>query len=178
MINQQQLSSALALIAEAKAKIVEAELLLTSETGLHAAIEKPEKDLNFLAEINEPVEQLKTVFDLEPEIPSMEGIEPIGKAEFVFRDDYELVQTSDDRYGKLVAWLINGGTIDALIAGMESRKIQFKPKVFDHLKNLIWYRQEILKGVDGAFDLKSILTQNDTTEFEKPLWRVVAKQLK
>lgn len=135
-----------------------------------------------------------------PELPNMEDLPTMGKPNvqetverldmeqtgetsqpIKFQQDlsWELVQPDDERFAKLVKWLIiDGGTLAKLEELQSTRKIRFSPSDYDHLRNLIWYREELMKGKEGAFSLLNIFSQADTTEAEKTLWGVVAKTLK
>jgi len=111
------------------------------------------------------------------------GLEQTEKTEhnpkFKQLAEWELVPNTDDRYAKVCAWLIAQSVpLEKLEAFQKDKKVRFDEKDFDHLRNLIWYREELIKGKDGAFDLKSILSQSDTRPEEKQLWEVVAKTMK
>ena len=174
MINQQQLSQALALITEAKEKIVEAELLLTSETGLHAAIKKPEKDLEFLAEINEPVE---VVTDEPPptEIPTDGELEaaiaPTGKRPQIdaLIERLDLVENgvSPVLWERILKTIVIGGwDVPKLLQSSTITKdnIQLTKKEISRLETLFGIRSMI---VSGEMDIIAALDQDGILAEEK-----------
>lgn len=139
----------------------EPEPQIPSDAELEKAIEKPE------------VKELEKRFDLE-----QTGETPNPKT-FVQDLSWELLQPGDERFAKIVGWVItSGGNREQLEKFQTDKKIRFTPSDFDHLRNLIWYREELMKGKEGAFSLQNILSQSDTTEAEKPLWAALAKTVK
>lgn len=164
-----------------------------------------DKDPAFLAELNatstndaEPQGEYKVTMiasahvDETPGLPDLTDMatlaEEIAKAKagqpeptqpFKQELDWEHVVQEDERYQKVCAWLINQPIpVEKLESFQREKKLRFDLKDFDHLRNLIWFRDELLKGKDGAFDLKSILSQSDTRPEEKPLWEALDKTLK
>lgn len=90
----------------------------------------------------------------------------------------ELVDDQDPRFTKAAAWLIeNEKTGVDLVALMNARGIRFQEKAFDHLLNIIWYRSELVKGPDGCFSLRDILSANDTLPAEVPQWEALAAKI-
>lgn len=99
-------------------------------------------------------------------------------AKTAFQQDleWELVPVDDERYAKYVSWLISKNVDEqALHNAQKKHGIRFDPKAYDHLRNLIWYRSELMKGKAGVFTLKDIFSQADTTEVERVLWKELEK---
>lgn len=101
------------------------------------------------------------------------------------KDEWAVVETGSGMFNNFCAWLINGEkdsgspvTDARLFTAQETKKCKFTRKDFDHLQNLMWWRSELLKGKEGAFSLSTILSQNSTTDAEKPLWEALAKTVK
>lgn len=108
--------------------------------------------------------------------PNMDGIEPLTetlkeKLDLVpvFKQDesWELIKVGEERHSKILEWIIlKKATLEDLQNFMEAKKVRFQEKEFEHLKNVVWYRQD-----DDAFNLKLIFSQKDTTEAEKEIWK-------
>jgi hypothetical protein len=126
--------------------------------------------------------EIPDLFDkgtLAEEIAKAKAAQPDPQQLFKQELDWEHVAQEDERYHKVCAWLINQAIpVEKLESFQREKKLRFDPKDFDHLRNLIWFRDELLKGKEGAFDLKSILSQSDTRPEEKPVWEALAKTLK
>ncbi len=121
------------------------------------------------------VEELKERMDLE------QTGEPLQAPAATFQQDlsWELVPVDDERYTKYVTWVISKKVDRETLHGAQvKQELRFDPKAYDHLLNLIWYREELSKGTSGAFTLNQILSQNETTEAEKVLWKAFAKTIK
>lgn len=143
---------------------------------------------------NPVVVQTIEMFDLEPEdpaLPDLSDIQPIEKIEadpmpanvpgFDWSEDkaWELVPAEDDRWAKVVEWIIlKGATREQLDTFQEQKQVRFGKLNRDILENLIWFREELLKGAKGAFDLNGILGQNQTDDLQKGLWLKLAKEKK
>jgi hypothetical protein len=99
-------------------------------------------------------------------------------------DGWELIDPTKAEYNSFCAWIIKGETTgdnvtnDRLFSVQKVKQMRFGRSEFDHIQNIMWYRKELLKGKEGAFDLKSILSQNDVRPEEKPLWEALAKKVK
>lgn len=107
------------------------------------------------------------------------GIPTPEKPQFQQDLNWELVTVDDERYAKYVTWLITKPVSEEMLQNAQTKqKLRFDPKAHDHLHNLIWYRAELMKGKEGAFTLKEIKSQADTTEAEKVLWEALGKTIK
>lgn len=137
------------------------------------------------------------VFDLEadeqqdPALPDLTDIKPLEETEadpmphnvpgFDWSEDkaWALVPVEDERWAKVVEWVIlKGATREQLNSFQEQKQVRFGKQNRDVLENLIWFREELLKGKKGAFDLNGILGQNQTDELQKGLWLRLAKENK
>lgn len=135
-----------------------------------AKVEESRRNPNAAELLNELADRM----DLE-----QTGKTPPQPATFQQELSWELVLPDDERFTKTVGWLIkDGGTREQLEKLQTTKQIRLTPSDFDHLRNLIWYREELMKGKDGAFSLQDIISQSETTEAEKPLWEALAKTLK
>lgn len=127
---------------------------------------------------NPLVVQTIEMLDLEPDTEGEPMPHNIPGNDWREDEKWELIEDTDKRYASVVEWIISkGATREKLNDFQESKQVRFGAKR-NHLENLIWYREEMLKGKSGAFDLKSILGQNETTEAEKVLWKALAAEKK
>lgn len=133
------------------------------------------------------VQEVKERFDLEAKHSRQPEKKSLIEVLFEQQDkpEWKVVETESDLFKSVCTWIINGEkdtaypVIDARLFFMqEQKKVRFTKKDFDHIQNLMWWRCELIKGKDGDFSLKDILTQHSTFDWEKPLWEALAKTIK
>lgn len=148
------------------------EMNATNQTGEYVA--------TMIVEAPPATPDLAEIGTLEQEIEkAAEYTKNTAKTAFQQDLSWELVPVDDERYSKYVSWLILKNVDEQTLHNAQKKHgIRFDPKAYDHLRNLIWYRSELMRGKTGSFDLKSILSQADTTEAEKVLWKELVKTLK
>lgn len=140
-----------------------------------------------LGGIENHVEEVIQRFGLEQESKPQQEEKSAIQVLFEQQDkpEWAVIAHTDDLYVNFCTWIIKGENDTAnpvtdarLFFMQEQKKVRFTKKDFDHIQNLMWWRSELIKGKNGDFSLKDILTQNSTFEWEKPLWEALAKTIK